>query len=83
MISPVLQLALHALPAASQVKDKGWLGGKGAEELEELEDECGDDRFLEEYRWRPLGLLPAACVCCLSLDASFCGFCLLPAACGC
>ena len=24
-----------------------------AEELEELEDECGDDRALEAYRWAP------------------------------
>ena len=27
-----------------------WLEGKGADELDELEDECADDRFMEEYR---------------------------------
>lgn len=38
------------VPEAETKKDAAWLDGKSAEELAELEDECGDDRFMEEYR---------------------------------
>lgn len=38
-------------PEEEVQKDAAWLEGKTAEELEELEDETGDDRFMEEYRW--------------------------------
>ena len=36
---------------AEQRKDAAWVEGKSAEELAELDDEFGDDRFLAEYRW--------------------------------
>lgn len=32
-------------------KDKSWIDEKTEEELEDLEDDLNDDRFLEEYRW--------------------------------
>ena len=36
--------------APKGARGAAWLEGKGADELEELEDECADDRFMEEYR---------------------------------
>lgn len=38
-------------PEAEPRKDAAWVEGRSAEELEELEDEFGDDRALEEFRW--------------------------------
>lgn len=35
----------------SQVRNAEWLDGKDEEELEELEDDFADDRFLEQYRY--------------------------------
>lgn len=43
-------------PEAEEAKDEKWLDKKDEQELSDLEDEFGDDRFLEEYRW----VLPAA-----------------------
>lgn len=45
-------------PEEEEQRDAAWLDKKSAEELEELEEEVGDDRFLAEYRWvpRPGGL---------------------------
>jgi hypothetical protein len=43
-------------PETEQVRDQDWVDNKEAEELEELEDEFPDDRFMEEYRcshWGP------------------------------
>ncbi|KAH6790995.1 Thioredoxin superfamily protein [Perilla frutescens var. frutescens] len=37
-------------PAEDNPKDKVWIDGKTEEELEDLEDDLDDDRFLEEYR---------------------------------
>lgn len=37
-------------PEAEVQKDAAWVEGKTADELEELEDEFGDDRALEEFR---------------------------------
>lgn len=37
-------------PEEEEKKDAKWLEGKEADELEELEDDFADDRFLEEYR---------------------------------
>lgn len=31
-------------------KDKAWIDDKTEQELEDLEDDLDDDRFLEEYR---------------------------------
>lgn len=31
-------------------RDKEWVDGKNEEELSDLEDELGDERFLEQYR---------------------------------
>jgi hypothetical protein len=36
--------------AGEQPKSKEWLDEREAEELEELEDDLDDDRFLEQYR---------------------------------
>lgn len=33
-------------------KDKSWIDSKTHDELEDLEDDLDDDRFLEEYRYR-------------------------------
>lgn len=35
----------------SKPKDKAWIDGRTEEELEDLEDDLDDDRFLEEYRY--------------------------------
>ena len=35
----------------SKPKDKTWIDNKTEEELEDLEDDLDDDRFLEEYRY--------------------------------
>lgn len=35
----------------SKPKDKVWIDGRTEEELEDLEDDLDDDRFLEEYRY--------------------------------
>ncbi|KAF7822301.1 phosducin-like protein 3 [Senna tora] len=35
-------------------KDKAWIGEKTEQELQELEDDLDDDRFLEEYRKKRL-----------------------------
>lgn len=43
----------------SKPKDKAWIDDKTEEELEELEDDLDDDRFLLEYRF------------CLASDYSF------------
>lgn len=37
-------------PEEEKQKDRAWLDSKGEEELEELDDELEDDRFLEAYR---------------------------------
>lgn len=37
-------------PEREESKNKDWVDGKAADELEELEDEFDDDRFLEQYR---------------------------------
>lgn len=37
-------------PEKEEVRDKEWLNTKDEQELEELEDEFKDDRYLEEYR---------------------------------
>lgn len=34
-----------------QPKDKSWIDSKTSEELEDLEDDLDDDRFLQEYRF--------------------------------
>lgn len=34
-----------------QPKDKTWIDSKTSEELEDLEDDLDDDRFLQEYRF--------------------------------
>ncbi|XVF16236.1 hypothetical protein REPUB_Repub10bG0014100 [Reevesia pubescens] len=41
----------------SAPKDKSWIDEKTEEELENLEDDLDDDRFLEEYRFPECGLL--------------------------
>ncbi|XP_022740471.1 phosducin-like protein 3 isoform X2 [Durio zibethinus] len=41
----------------STPKDKSWVDEKTEEELEDLEDDLNDDRFLEEYRFPECGLL--------------------------
>ncbi|KAF2305981.1 hypothetical protein GH714_009243 [Hevea brasiliensis] len=38
-------------------KDKSWIDEKTEEELEDLEDDLNDDRFLEEYRYQECGVL--------------------------
>ncbi|KAG6424795.1 hypothetical protein SASPL_115215 [Salvia splendens] len=38
----------------SKPKDRTWIDGKTEEELEDLEDDLDDDRFLEEYRKKRL-----------------------------
>lgn len=38
----------------SKPKDKGWIDKKTEEELEDLEDDLDEDRFLEEYRKKRL-----------------------------
>ncbi|GAB2279912.1 hypothetical protein Dimus_014547 [Dionaea muscipula] len=38
----------------SKPKDKSWIDSKTEEELEELDDDINDDRFLEEYRKKRL-----------------------------
>ncbi|KAF3788571.1 Phosducin-like protein 3 [Nymphaea thermarum] len=38
----------------SKQKDKDWIDRKNEEELEDLEDDLDDDRFLEEYRKKRL-----------------------------
>jgi len=35
----------------NQPKDKTWIDSKTSEELEDLDDDLDDDRFLEEYRF--------------------------------
>ena len=35
----------------SRPKDKNWIDHKTEEELEDLEDDLDDDRFLQEYRY--------------------------------
>ena len=37
-------------PEQNQGKNKEWIDGRAAEDLEEAEDEFDDDRFLEQYR---------------------------------
>ena len=37
-------------PEREETKNKDWVDSKAADELEELEDEFDDDRFLEQYR---------------------------------
>eukprot|EP00245_Coleochaete_scutata_P006147 TRINITY_DN20326_c0_g1_i1.p1 TRINITY_DN20326_c0_g1~~TRINITY_DN20326_c0_g1_i1.p1 ORF type:complete len:249 (-),score=61.77 TRINITY_DN20326_c0_g1_i1:510-1256(-) len=49
----------EAAPEAGP-KDKEWLDAKSAEDLEDLEDEVDDDRFMEEYRRKRLAELQAA-----------------------
>lgn len=41
-------------PEEEERKDATWVEGKSAEELEELEDEFVDDRFMAEYRRKRL-----------------------------
>ncbi|GMH03947.1 hypothetical protein Nepgr_005786 [Nepenthes gracilis] len=41
-------------------RDKSWIDSKTEEELEDLEDDIGDDRFLEEYRKKRLAKMMAA-----------------------
>ncbi|GJZ58157.1 hypothetical protein Tco_0613651 [Tanacetum coccineum] len=36
----------------SRPKDKPWIDHKTEEELEDLEDDLDDDRFLQEYRYK-------------------------------
>ncbi|XP_039786767.1 phosducin-like protein 3 isoform X2 [Panicum virgatum] len=43
--------------ADEQPKSKEWLDAREPEELEELEDDLDDDRFLEQYRIPECGLL--------------------------
>jgi hypothetical protein len=57
MSSPSQKNGLAALPAPrpaphadEQPKSKEWLDEREPEELEELEDDLDDDRFLEQYR---------------------------------
>ena len=38
-------------PEKEEAKDKQWIDKKGEEDLEDLEDEFVDQRFLEKYRW--------------------------------
>jgi hypothetical protein len=38
-------------PGAEAPKGEALMRDKDAEELSDLEDEFGDNRFLEEYRW--------------------------------
>jgi len=38
-------------PEREDTKNKKWIDGKAVDELEELEDEFDDDRFLEQYRY--------------------------------
>ncbi|KAI3463090.1 hypothetical protein Pfo_019753 [Paulownia fortunei] len=38
----------------SKPKDKAWIDGKTEEELEDLQDDLDDDRFLEDYRKKRL-----------------------------
>lgn len=44
----------------SKPKDKTWIDSKNEDELEDLEDEVDDDRFLEEYRKKRLAELRQA-----------------------
>lgn len=37
-------------PEREETRNKDWVDSKAADELEELEDEFDDDRFLEQYR---------------------------------
>ncbi|MED6138259.1 hypothetical protein PIB30_072573 [Stylosanthes scabra] len=41
-------------------KDKAWLDSKNEDELEDLEDDLDDDRFLEEYRKKRLAEMKEA-----------------------
>ena len=52
---PVPKPAAFA-PAAEERKDTQWLDERGEDELEVLDEETSDDRFLEAYRCAP-GLL--------------------------
>ncbi|KAK9837828.1 hypothetical protein WJX74_005890 [Apatococcus lobatus] len=47
-------------PAAEEEHNKGWLDNKSPEELEDLEDETGDDTFLDQYRQQRLQELKTA-----------------------
>ncbi|KAK9849803.1 hypothetical protein WJX84_009327 [Apatococcus fuscideae] len=47
-------------PAPAESHDRAWLDSKDADELEELEDETGDDTFLDRYRQQRLQELKAA-----------------------
>lgn len=48
------------VPEKEEVKDKEWLDTKDQEELEEMEDEFADDRFMEEYRQKRITELRTA-----------------------
>lgn len=37
-------------PKEDHQKDKNWINTKDENELEELDDDLDDDRFMEEYR---------------------------------
>jgi len=41
-------------PAEEQRRDAAWVDGHAEDELEALDEELGDDRFLEAYRSAPL-----------------------------
>lgn len=45
---------------ASKPKDKAWVDSKTQDELEDLEDDLDDDRFLEEYRKKRLAEMKEA-----------------------
>lgn len=47
-------------PAAEEEHNQGWLDSKTADELVELEDETGDDAFLDQYRQQRLQELQKA-----------------------
>ena len=46
--------------ADEQPKSKEWLDEREADELEELEDDLEDDRFLEQYRYAAPSLPPTS-----------------------
>ena len=49
--------------ADEQPKSKEWLDARDPDELEELEDDLDDDRFLEQYRCAPPLFSPASIWC--------------------
>lgn len=58
-------------PEKEEAKDKQWIDKKGEEDLEDLEDEFVDQRFLEKYR----------CACVPPRHAGVHGSCSLSALC--